>query len=334
MLSLVSFAALVVQAQDIMVSWTSNGVLQATGMEPGTSYTVEWASDLQSGFVTNDAPFSGLIADSSGMGIVKIPLFFRVSGTPEAPPLGMVAIPEGTNSGTDPDYGTYSLTVTNTFYMDMMEVTKAQWDTVYNWAVTNGYSFDNVGLGKALNHPVQTVSWYDCIKWCNARSEMDDRVPCYTRSSSIYKTGNNWPVCDFNASGYRLPTSDEWEYAARGGLSGKRFPWGDTITHNQANYNSSSLYSYDISSTRGYHPEYYDAVYPYTSPAGSFSANGYGLYDMVGNVHDWCWDLQDGRRSFRGGSEIDRANFAHFAYEGWSRPDFAVSYRGFRAVCR
>ncbi len=145
---------------------------------------------------------------------------------------GMVRIPGGTNSGSD-DFGAYSLTVSS-FYMDRTKVTKAQWDRVYNWAVSHGYSFDNAGSGKASNHPVQNVNWYDCVKWCNARSEMEGKTPCYNLST--------WS-CDFNANGYRLPTSDEWEYAARGGLSGKRFPWGDTITHSQANYYSSSSYS-------------------------------------------------------------------------------------------
>ncbi len=178
------------------------------------------------------------------------------------------------------------------FYMDKFEVTKAKWDEVYMWAIANGYSFTNAGDGKAASHPVHRANWYDMVKWCNARSQKEDLTPCYTLAGSTYKTGQSAPDCNWSASGYRLPTEAEWEKAARGGAGGRRFPWADSdiIQHARANYNSSTSYAYDTSPTRGYHPTYNDAVYPYTSPVGSFAANGHGLYDMAGNVWEWCWD--------------------------------------------
>lgn len=252
------------------------------------------------------------------------------SGQTGVPIGGMARIPGGTNSGTDADFGFYSLTV-EPFYMDRTGVTKAQWDTVYSWAVAHGYGFDNSGSGKAANHPVHTVSWYDCVKWCNARSEMEGRTPCYTVGDSIYKTGRIAPGCNLDANGYRLPTAEEWEYAARGGLSGKRFPWGDTITHNEANYASYSYNSWDISFTRGYHPAYVtegDPYFdPYTSPVGSFPANGYGLYDMSGNLWEWCWD-----RFVRGGAWDSVAGMCGGGSS--ANPIAGGSNRGFRTVRR
>jgi Sulfatase-modifying factor enzyme 1 len=78
------------------------------------------------------------------------------------------------------------------FYMDRYEVTKALWDEVYQWAITHGYTFDYAGSGKASTHPVQTIDWYDCVKWCSARSEKEGRVPAYYTSAAQttpYRTG-------------------------------------------------------------------------------------------------------------------------------------------------
>lgn len=326
-----------VQAE-IVVSWESNGVLVAEGMLPGTTGIVESASKLGEVF-TNAAAFfdAEYVADSNGTIRLAIPMFFQVKGAPKiAINDDMVLVPAGTNSGTDPDYGVYSLTV-DAFYMNATEVTKAQWDMVYTWATNNSYSFSNIGFGKGSDHPVYNVNWHDCVKWCNARSQMEGKMPCYTVGGSVYKTGENTPDIDLDAGGYRLPTSDEWEYAARGGLNSKRFPWGDTITHSEANYYSHDMYSsYDISTTRNYHPDYDDAN-PYTSPAGDFAPNAYGLYDMAGNLAEWCTDWHPNYvgsdRVLRGGSWNSMAYSARCGYVNRKVPDSPHVYScGFRAV--
>jgi formylglycine-generating enzyme required for sulfatase activity len=145
------------------------------------------------------------------------------------------------------------------FYMDKYDVTKALWDTVYQWAIAHGYTFDHPGSGKASTHPVQTNDWYDCVKWCNARSEKEGRVPAYYTDAGLgvrYRTGQAEPYVSWS-TGYRLPTEAEWEKAARGGLSGQRFPWGNTISWSQANYSANPLslsaggYAYDVNPTQG-----------------------------------------------------------------------------------
>ncbi len=186
--------------------------------------------------------------------------------------------------------------------------------------------------------PAVRITWYGAAAYCNWRSENENRRPVYD-----LETGAD----DLTANGYRLPTEAQWEYAARGGLSGKRFPWGNTITHAEANYNSSARQSYDRSETGGHHPDWHDGVMPYTSPVGSFAPNGLGLYDMAGNVWQWCNDWfapydpeavtnptgpASGRqRVLRGGAwhyDADRVRVAYRGYE--HRPRYRFCSIGFR----
>jgi formylglycine-generating enzyme required for sulfatase activity len=149
--------------------------------------------------------------------------------------------------------------------------------------VWTGSSFE-LKDSKASGYPCVMVTWYGAAAYCNYRSEKEGRTPCYDL--------DDWS-CNWLANGYRLPTEAEWEKAARGGVVGDRFPWGMTIDHSWANYKASSgAYAYDVSgySAPTLHPDYDQGEVPFTSPVGSFPSNGYGLYDVIGNVTEWCWD--------------------------------------------
>jgi formylglycine-generating enzyme len=212
------------------------------------------------------------------------------------------------------------------------------------------------------NDPMVMVSWYGAVAFCNWRSQQERKRICYN-----FSTWN----CDFSKKGYRLATEAEWEYAARGGRAGNRFPWGDTINQTQANFFSYN-YSYDVSSVKDqYHPLWNDGQYPSTSPVGFFDgtlkyktqynwpgsatsyqttsgANAYGLYDMAGNVWEWCHDWHGSYSAssqtnptgpetgsyhvHRGGGWNSKASFCRVSYRAYSNPGGRGSSFGFRVV--
>ena len=219
------------------------------------------------------------------------------------PPPGMALIPAGVftmgNSVGDPDLSPVNPSPTNVmvsaFYMDETLVSYGQWQSVFNWATNHGYVFDDTGEGNAADYPVEAVNWYDCVKWCNARSQREGLTPVYYTDGALTDLYTNGELeisnadVNWTANGYRLPTEAEWEKAARGGLIGKRFPWGNTISESRANYyGATDQFSYDLGPSDT-NPAFTN-TYPYTSPVRYFAPNGYGLYDMAGNVQEWCWD--------------------------------------------
>ena len=195
-------------------------------------------------------------------------------------PDGMALIPAGPFQMGDERIGgaapVHTVTV-SAFAMDKWEVSIELWERVRAWGNAHGY--DLVAGGSfGEKHPVHSVNWYEAVKWCNARSEKERKAVAYYLDGAmtqVYRSGGTAPAGVKWDAGYRLPTEAEWEKAARGGVAGKMYPWGtDEINVGLANYSESNNGG--------------------TMPVGSYKSNGYGLYDMVGNLWEWCWDWRAG----------------------------------------
>ncbi len=200
-----------------------------------------------------------------------------------------------------------------TFYLSKYEITHAQYQSVMGEDTIDGVPD---------NRPVEMVSWYDAVSFCNILSTREGITACYEINGKTV-------TCNFNANGYRLPTEAEWEYAARGGNQSKNY-----------------IYSGDNNISRV--AWYYSNSDGKTHPVGSKLANELGLYDMCGNVWEWCWDwygLYSAApqmnpagpdsgidRVFRGGNMITHAEYLQVFFRAFHNPSLVGKGVGFRVA--
>ena len=248
-------------------------------------------------------------------------------------PEGFVLIPAGTfqmgsEDGYDDNKPVHQVTITKSFYMGKYEVTQAEYEKYCSY----GSCSPSSSYGDGDNYPAYYVSWYDALVYCNKRSMAEGLTPCYSIKGSTnpkdwgtVPTSRNeiWDavICNWNANGYRLPTEAEWEYAARA---------GDNTVDNFT-YSGTS----DVNKL-GEYAWYKDNSNSTTHEVGTKLQNAYGLYDMSGNVREWCWNWYTD--SYDTGKEGDRdptgssaGSYRVYRGGGWSgiSDGCAVSYRDY-----
>lgn len=325
----------------VITSFPGNGCITWTNSMSGGAYCVEWAPSLTNYWRRSWQDLQYVEGQTNYAFASQVPMFYRIVQIPLLPS-GMVLVDAGEFLMGDPyaegensERPVHTVKV-DAFWIERYEVTWDLWSRVRNWGLSNGYTDLAVGVNgwsgshasSERGHPAVQLSWYDAVKWCNARSEMEGLSPAYYTTdgrTSVYRMGSiqlSDKCVDWNANGYRLPTEAEREKAARGNLVGNHFPWrsfgggyANHIDGTKGNYiGSGDLY--EAGTTR---IGYYNGSQGVTNGAAAYlpgvdMANPLSLYDMAGNVGEWCWDYF--QYDYYGNSPLDNPKGP---VTGWDR---------------
>jgi sulfatase modifying factor 1 len=227
----------------------------------------------------------------------------------------------GSTNGNSDEQPVHTVHITRPFYIAKYAVTFEEYDL---------FCDDTIGIPKPKDrgrgrgaHPVSGVNWYDAVKYCNWLSEKEGLTPCYDVKGKLTQ-------CHFSANGYRLPTEAEWEYAARGGHKSQGYEYAGSNNVDDVGW-------YEGNSGGQTHH------------VGQKQPNELGLYDMSGNMFEWCWDwygkdyyasspasdpmgplsgtgayIADADRARRSGSYREKAVYLRVAFRGAD----GATYRG------
>jgi formylglycine-generating enzyme required for sulfatase activity len=324
-----------------------------TGLTNGIEYTVRVRAVNSAGESGFSPPVTG--RPLAGGDFVPIPGKTVTGSAAYAFTVTVPTVPSGyTNAGTSSlRKGVFvegrSVTI-DSFVMAKYETTQDLWFTVQAWALGHGYYFQNPKSKAPIEadryKPAAGISWRDAIVWCNAYSEMTGREPVYTCEGTVIRDSRNanTAACDGaemnkTKTGFRLPTEAEREFAARGGDPGL----GDWLYMYAGSNNPDEV---------AWH--HGNAAYQ-TRAVGTKTANRLGVYDLSGNVQEWCWDWMnwtadvtpetpaDGaaysktappanQKAFNGGGVGSNTTMSCVTYRWGYSPDYKDNYIGFRVA--
>ena len=250
----------------------------------------------------------------------------------------MVFVEGGTFVNTNSNYYGETITIDD-FYIGKYEVTGSEWAKIMG---NNPSEF--VGNN---NLPVEMVSWYDCIEYCNKRSIKEGLEPYYNIDKDTIDLNNiseyddvKWTVTiNETANGYRLPTEAEWEYAASGGRLSKNYTYSGSDNVDEIGWHWRNCGDEYLSGEWNWSK--IEANNGSTKPVGSMSPNELGLYDMSGNVREWCFDWYseeanasgDAYKIWKGGGWLGDTVCCELSYRGKYEANGKGFDTGFR-VCR